>query len=252
MTRSAAYHLSTPTKCRRSCDKCVSGTSNPVHQSKSLPYWSLNEYAPCDRVKLTSKAYHSIFEEITYHQHNHKSICRHQEGQIPILPSLQRIITPRDRDGDEHLERGQGRHKFYQQTADPFPSFSIALIIRSFGPGELSRGEGFRYDKTDHAREKQVVRKSVVEDCQEIARLPDQETTECGSYGHADIHQPQINRENPGPMCGISAIRDVGVNICRCGAHACGGLQQGRINYQRDFDVPPSEPSKTGAIRRNQ
>jgi len=179
-------------------------------------------------------------------------MCRRQEGQIPVLPPLQRVITSRNRDGDEQLERGQERHKCYRETTDPSPSLSDALIIRSFGPGELSWGEGFRNDKPDHAREEQMIRKGVVEDRQEIARLPDQETTEGGSYGHANIHQPQINRENPGPTRGISAIRDIGVDVCRCGAQAYSELEQGRRNYQRELDVPPSEPSKTGAIRRNQ
>ena len=96
-------------------------------------------------------------------------MCCRQEGQIPILPSLQRVVGPRDRDGDEHLERGQERYEVRQQAAHPSASLGLALIIRSFGPRELSRGEGFRNDKPDHAREEQVVRKGVVKDCQEIA-----------------------------------------------------------------------------------
>lgn len=62
-----AYHLNSPTECRCSYNRFVSEVPNSVHKRKSLPYWNLNEYAPCSRIKSTSQVYRSTFRDFAYH-----------------------------------------------------------------------------------------------------------------------------------------------------------------------------------------
>lgn len=82
--------------------------------------------------------------------------CSH-ERQIPILPSLQRVVARCDRDRGKELERGEERYEMGKETGDPSPRASHSLVVRSFGSCKLSWSQRIRNDKPDHAREEKVV-----------------------------------------------------------------------------------------------